>query len=897
NLQHSESLLEDQYQALEARLFCLEQLFGRAPPELSSWTLVIATDLSLTQGNVAACNIASKTVYLHPYFFELLESKQLEILYHELISHIARGITNEDEAMEDTKQLVVLSQAVAEIKKWKQDNVSVMSQRSLENPFVTKLQQAVQSIYNVHKLYALPIGSRLIYCNSVFTKAEYLNIYVIVNSLYQHLKVNPESIAALLDSEGYYYLAGTLSDLEGTLSTAENHNVRFAFNLIFDLWAQENRILEQKYLVQEINTELRTPGSGRLPLIAAVQDFHGGERRASSLVGFVLGLPADIYSYINNLDDLKLFLVEYGIDTLKAGVRFVGLNDKYDRGKNPIGVFNLVSWLREEGKAKPFIGNHDFWRAMSVLGVHFLFESAGIDFKAADVKNHHIAYWARDAFKHTGWGDIELDQVNQRRFNQSLNVVNLMLRLNGLSELVSIDLEAVRSRYEDGLTTIKQQNNKIRAQNELFKDKAGYLRQSELLLPDIFTEIMKYLFRKKDEYNQIIMDINNEHRLDLPAIEFNEVSLSNYWRDPEIIARTLWELKNFRLFYVDILGNLHMHNIVPIDYEKGGFAVEYNGLHGLPALELMAEDVRVFFQDLETIPDSMAFRRKMWQELGPIFTIINSWYSDIDAHAKAVSVKKFIDKGGLEGLGHEILGHVAQAFVDRESTFLVIWGHNERKKFGDMETALPWLYLYPSLESGIANIDFEMSEGYSDRGAVLTFFKRDALGRITGLRKWGYRKESAIIDDLTFEDVEGLGSEQLEMLKTLSGGESFMRWYKIKALKHMAEESRLLIQMAQEKRRPDKEVFAKMTLESVERDLDAAKREVNLYPLVVFVDAQKKAVERFGADVILTNVLAAGFNLQHSESLLEDQYQALEARLFCLEQLFGRAPPELSSWT
>ncbi|MFA6358535.1 MAG: phosphoglycerate kinase, partial [Candidatus Omnitrophota bacterium] len=106
NLQHSESLLEDQYQALEARLFCLEQLFGRAPPELSSWTLVITTDLSLTQGNVAACNITSKTVYLHPYFFELPESKQLEILYHELISHIARGITNEDEAMEDTTSFI-----------------------------------------------------------------------------------------------------------------------------------------------------------------------------------------------------------------------------------------------------------------------------------------------------------------------------------------------------------------------------------------------------------------------------------------------------------------------------------------------------------------------------------------------------------------------------------------------------------------------------------------------------------------------------------------------------------------------------------------------------------------------------------------------------------------------
>ncbi|MCX5702618.1 MAG: 4-alpha-glucanotransferase, partial [Candidatus Omnitrophica bacterium] len=60
--------------------------------------------LSETQGNVAACDIAAKTVYIHPYFFTLTESKQLEILYHELISHIGKGIANEDEAMRDTEE-------------------------------------------------------------------------------------------------------------------------------------------------------------------------------------------------------------------------------------------------------------------------------------------------------------------------------------------------------------------------------------------------------------------------------------------------------------------------------------------------------------------------------------------------------------------------------------------------------------------------------------------------------------------------------------------------------------------------------------------------------------------------------------------------------------------------
>ncbi|MDO8488583.1 MAG: GNAT family N-acetyltransferase, partial [Candidatus Omnitrophota bacterium] len=96
-------------EVIKNRLSQLEQSLGRAPPELAKWRLVITTDLSLTQGNVAACNIATKTVYIHSYFFQLSEVKQLEIFYHELYSHIAKGITEEDEAMKDTEEWIATS--------------------------------------------------------------------------------------------------------------------------------------------------------------------------------------------------------------------------------------------------------------------------------------------------------------------------------------------------------------------------------------------------------------------------------------------------------------------------------------------------------------------------------------------------------------------------------------------------------------------------------------------------------------------------------------------------------------------------------------------------------------------------------------------------------------------
>ncbi len=753
-------------------------------------------------------------------YFQCAGASDIAIKYT-LRPRAAKGVINI--VLSETSH--ALESAVKAISLFKLKNNDFLNDPSADNPFMTKLQDAAKIIYDEYKLYTLPAKSRLFYCNAVFDRADYLNTYIMVNSLYKRLNIDDGSTGNIITPAGYYYLAKELSEIEQQHHVTDNHNIRFGIGLVFDFWENEKRILEQEYLIEEIDKELSRPGSGNLPLIATMQDIHGGAKRALSLIGFVFGLTDDVNSEINTLEDLKILLMESGIDADNVGVRFIGLNDKYDRGNDPIGVFELVRWLRETGKAKPFIGNHDFWRAMSVLGIQFLFEEEGIDYNSADVKNHHIAYWAQDAFKHSGWGDIELEQINQNRFNLKVKLINVILGKYGLQEMEFISLAGIRAQYENELRQNKKINAKIRTRNELYKNDPGYQKQPEIQLPNILQETSKHLRAKKHEYNFKIDIINKKYNLKLPYIEFDEVSLDNYWRDPDVIERALWELKNFRLFYVDILGNLHMHNILPIDYKRGGFDVEYKGLRSLPALELMAEEVRLFFEDLHTIPDLMAFREQAWAELGEIFTIINSWYSDLDAYSKTVSVKKFIDEGGLEGLGHEILGHITQTFVDRESSFLVIWGHNERKKFTDSLITLPWIYLYPGLNSGIANIDYEMSEGYSNMGAVLTFFKRDSKNMITGMRMWGYKNSSNDIKDVTFEDTAGLNPEQQQMLQTLTDGKKFMKWYKRKALKHIAEEAKRLIEMARNKQRPDKEIFAKIMLEKARQSLEGMREE------------------------------------------------------------------------
>ncbi|MCM8827218.1 MAG: glycosyltransferase, partial [Candidatus Omnitrophica bacterium] len=126
DIRYPKQFLEDHYEVIRQRLEKLELLFGWAPPELK-WRLVITTDLTLTQGQVAAVNLGKtiskkypqNTVFINPYYFEIsqkdlqkeglnLEQIQLKILYHELKSHITKKITNEEDAMRDTEEFMGL---------------------------------------------------------------------------------------------------------------------------------------------------------------------------------------------------------------------------------------------------------------------------------------------------------------------------------------------------------------------------------------------------------------------------------------------------------------------------------------------------------------------------------------------------------------------------------------------------------------------------------------------------------------------------------------------------------------------------------------------------------------------------------------------------------------------
>ncbi|MBW2044651.1 MAG: DUF1152 domain-containing protein [Deltaproteobacteria bacterium] len=116
------SFLPKQRQILSSRLNQLTSITRRGPPQV---TFVVTTDkvilkkmndmvAAVNLGHAIDSNLPQETVFLHPYFFTLSRQKQIEILYHELISHIYKGIRDEKEAMRDTEEFFRLRPLTAE---------------------------------------------------------------------------------------------------------------------------------------------------------------------------------------------------------------------------------------------------------------------------------------------------------------------------------------------------------------------------------------------------------------------------------------------------------------------------------------------------------------------------------------------------------------------------------------------------------------------------------------------------------------------------------------------------------------------------------------------------------------------------------------------------------------
>ncbi|MFH1877846.1 MAG: hypothetical protein ABH883_03470, partial [Candidatus Omnitrophota bacterium] len=378
---------------------------------------------------------------------------------------------------------IVLEESIKEIEKWKNDNRGGWDTAPDYNHFTSKLREKAYRIYEKNKLYNHSISDILTFVSHVYDGNNYAsvlnNIHIVLEDIGLDFSRNPEQLGPTT----FHEMAGKLGLMESGLSFNETDDINFTVGkMVFDLFGGEKRIAELLWLEEEIQKELNNPGTGRLPEICAMQDIHGASERAMALTGFALGLPDNILDKIKTLKDLQRILLENDIDIDLKDIRFVGMNDLYDRGDDPIGAFELVEWLRSVKKLKHVMGNHDYWRGMAVLGVdrHFLetgkmtlaqIKGKGKDEYGMPYKCHHPAYWAYDIFRHPDWCDVEIDQVNERKVYEQIRGVNN--RITGYNNMIKgqentialidgVHLRGVRKQAAKIIKPMKKYNDAAR---------------------------------------------------------------------------------------------------------------------------------------------------------------------------------------------------------------------------------------------------------------------------------------------------------------------------------------------------------------------------------------------------------------------------------------------------
>jgi|GEM_PF-2882128 len=754
-----------------------------------------------------------------------------------------------------------LEQAMKDIRQWKAAHSAQILKEDPADPFQTQLEKEAKAVYFKHHLSELAIDERASFAHAVFEGVAE-PVVQFMDGWLNSIGAQVRASSAPITPPFFQKISSKMANLEHQHNILHNQFIRTAGDLIFDLDPTQKTILELKGLVQELKKELGKEGAGNIPTVAAIQDIHGGTRRALALMAFAYGLPADSYKRIHNLKDLERELDAQGLSLDKfPNGRIVGFSDGVDRGPDPVGSVELIEKMLSVDSARFLLGNHDAYRALAALGIDKLF--SGIDLYSVDNEGHHAGYWIKEAFHHAGWGDVELDQLNQRRFNYFAIAANQHLGHRGPTEKFAlIDLEHERARLNQALSAAKKENTLKRQawqttiEAERVAAQAGArlpnpISKPDLLpLPDIFSETLKITRAKKAEYQKRIEVLRRTHP-DLPGFEsFSILDLTNYDQDREIVYSAIKQLKKFRLFYIDLYGNLHLHNLIPFD-EQGRFSVKYREQEGLAALELMTRDIRRFFESLTDAEiesyisgnDSARgqFRKKIWNKTGEAFTEIISWYSDRLLHAKVDRVKAFAQKGNVGWL----LGHTVGSFADRSPNGFIIMGHNERSKFPNKQAS--HITLWPEFGEGLLTVDGEMSPGYKHLGLIVTFGLRDVNGHVTGLKFWGFPEKKAgvdadVIQDLTLEELvtlrdkahkkanqpealpegedraewaklEASITKQLPFFEKLTDGKTFLKWSLFKTVKEL--ERQLNISLARQDLSAEKQTYLAQMLREV----------------------------------------------------------------------------------
>ncbi|MDP8297457.1 MAG: triose-phosphate isomerase [Candidatus Orphnella occulta] len=145
-------------------------------------------------------------------------------------------------------------------------------------------------------------------------------------------------------------------------------------NHIFQKEKLANRIDEIENLLAEIEQDIQVPGTGHLPEIVVISDYHGEInlflKYVADAVSQHTGKKVDLDYKMFPQRSLREQLNDQGIDISQINMTFFLLGDFLDRGAYGIKCFRLAEEMLNLGIAEYVTGNHDLWAFLNVMGFH-----------------------------------------------------------------------------------------------------------------------------------------------------------------------------------------------------------------------------------------------------------------------------------------------------------------------------------------------------------------------------------------------------------------------------------------------------------------------------------------------------------------------------------------------
>lgn len=466
----------------------------------------------------------------------------------------------------------------------------------------------------------------------------------------------------------------------------------------------EARISHIDSLVKQIDQERKLPGSGNLPEIVAISDYHGEAKlfityvadAISQRIGKTISLTPD-----RSIEE-QLKQQHVNINDIKF--KFFLLGDFLDRGAYGIKTFRIAEELKKLGLARYITGNHDLWAFLNVMGYHLpIYE--GYNFygnKAAEqaVKNH----WNDPdiAENRIGWWTDKLAEYNARQkllqgtiFNgdskgtrKSFKDIYLHIKnqLTDEEKAVWEDLVGFYFGSTDvatglnavGMMSVQWWEDHLQAVYKMYKQAE---ETHNPLVIDIIQELQDVTGEAaeavKKEYEKQIADgnwwwvvfdaINTQNYTSVEwwgkdwsshsgwgtsvIKELNEKegrerwNQANYIHNKDLRDLALFYRTNFNLFEVDDYGNVYTHAWLPIDETTGNVSFIYkNTIYS-------GKDV---WRGLEAIQNDVRNLATPLSELHEALSLINSWYADKTTKLKPENIKTNVHKVGLEKIYNNI---------------------------------------------------------------------------------------------------------------------------------------------------------------------------------------------------------------------------------------------------